>query len=526
MSVITSYLSQAVQWATASAQHSLAALVALFAIYVVYVLSASPHASLPGPFLARFTDLWMARQAMRGDRSLVIHEEHKKHGTFVRLGPTHVSIADPTALNSVYGHSTGTTKSEFYDAFAAPNFPRGLFNTRSRPEHTRKRKMVSHTFAPKNVQAFEPFIRREVETLCGRFDEFAKAAKEKGEEWFTLDALDWLNFYAFDTIASLAFGSVFGMMEQGRDDADVVFENADGSTRVETVPAVRIINERGEYSATMGYVPVYLRPLAARIPWFANRLKSVKRLTGIAVAKVNQRLKEGSERDDLLSRLSSGKDESGQPMGKEELTSEALTQLIAGSDTTSNTSAALLYHVMTHPEVKEKLVKELDESLKSVDVGDVPVGTDVAELPYFNAVVSESLRYHSTSSMGLPRLVPEGGAVICGKHFPAGTTLSVPAYTIHRNQSVWGSDADSYNPDRWLATKDARANFERAFVPFSIGPRACVGRNVALLELQLLLSTLFRRYDFELARPGQEMNTIEGFLRKPVALPVKIKRRQ
>jgi len=71
-------------------------------------------------------------------------------GKFVRLAPNHISIADHKALNAVYGHSTGTQKSLYYDAFVPPKpFPRGLFNTRDRAEHSRKRKIVSHTFAPK-----------------------------------------------------------------------------------------------------------------------------------------------------------------------------------------------------------------------------------------------------------------------------------------------------------------------------------------------------------------------------------------
>lgn len=485
---------------------------------------------------------------MRGNRYEVVHEQHLKHGKFVRIAPNHVSIADHQALNQVYGHSTATLKSDFYDAFAAPGFPRGLFNTRSRPEHTRKRKIVSHTFAPKSIIAFEPFIRREIQVLIARFEEFANKAKAEGRKAYKLDMLMWMNYFAFDTIGSLAFGSVFGMMEQGRDDAEVEFEKPDGSVVKETCNAVQIINERGEYAGTMGCVPVWMRPIAAQLPWFSLRLKSVKKLSGIALSRVNYRLNHGSDREDLLAKLQSGKDERGEPMGKQELTMEgeitrrgskpyicetsadtdnlflhpalpfptALTQLIAGSDTTSNTATAVIYHVCTHPEVKKKLYAELDQALAHAE--EVPLAADVQDLPYLNAVLSESLRYHSTSALGLPRIVPKGGATIVGKYFPAGTVVSVPSYTIHRNPAVWGADAEAYNPERWLAP-GARAAFEKSFVPFSTGPRACVGRNVAMMELQLVIATLFRKFDFELVDPQAPLETVEGFLRKPTTLP-------
>jgi benzoate 4-monooxygenase len=74
------------------------------------------------------------------------------------------------------------------------------------------------------------------------------------------------------------------------------------------------------------------------------------------------------DRVDLLARLMEGKDEKGETLGREELTAEALTQLIAGSDTTSNTSCALLFHTLKNPEVVKKLQKELDETLPETGV--------------------------------------------------------------------------------------------------------------------------------------------------------------
>ncbi len=81
--------------------------------------------------------------------------------------------------------------------------------------------------------------------------------------------------------------------------------------------------------------------------------------------------------------------------------------------------------------------QELDEALSN---DDDPVATFDAtkRLPYLDAVINEALRLHSTSGIGLPRLVPEGGLVVCGRTFPEGTVLSVPTYTIHRDKKVWG----------------------------------------------------------------------------------------
>ena len=104
---------------------------------------------------------------------------------------------------------------------------------------------------------------------------------------------------------------------------------------VEHFPAVRVLNDRGEYSASMGVLPPHWRPLAKKIPWYSKGNQAVQKLAGIAVAAVAQRLATPTDRADLLSKLQEGRDDNGDPMGREELTAEALTQLIAGSDTTS-----------------------------------------------------------------------------------------------------------------------------------------------------------------------------------------------
>lgn len=274
-------------------------------------------------------------------------------------------------------------------------------------------------------------------------------------------------------------------------------------------------------SSTIGCLP-QLKPYAKYLPdpFFSNGVKAVENLAGMAVARVNARLeKPETERVDLLARLMEGRDETGAKLCREELTAEALTQLIAGSDTTSNTSCALLFHCLEHPDVIEKLQKELDAAIPDIDM--TPTFAAVKDLPYLDNVIKETMRIHSTSSLGLPRIIPPGpGITLNGHHFPQGVVLSVPAYTIHHSTSIWGPDADVFRPERWETITEAQ---KAAFIPFSYGPRACVGRNVAEMELALIVSTVFRRYEFVLKQEG--MQTREGFLRKPLGLDVGMRRR-
>ena len=135
------------------------------------------------------------------------------------------------------------------------------------------------------------------------------------------------------------------------------------------------------------------------------------------------------------------------------------------------------------------------------------------------------MRLHSTSAMGLPRQIPPGNPPvdICGRTFYAGDILSVPTYTIHRSPDIWGADAESFVPERW-APERVTARQRAAFVPFSTGPRACVGRNVAEMELTCIVGAVFRNFEF-VVEQVQALETREGFLRKPLGLGVGVRLR-
>jgi len=465
---------------------------------------------------------------------------HRKYGPVVRIAPNHVSIADPDALNEIYAHGNGALKSNFYDAFVS--IQRGLFNTRDRNEHTRKRKIVSHIFSQKNVLEFEPHVRMYVAHLLKQWDRlFDMAVKgmsgDDGDGWvgrdgrLWLDCLPWTNYLAFDIVGDLAFGAPFGMLEACKDIALVpkdqrsMIDSYGKEAKTEelvSVPAVKVINGRGEFSMSLGVLPPHWRPIVRRLPGFAQGARDVKNLAGIAIAAVAKRLATPTDRVDLLSKLQNGRDANGNPMGREELTAEALTLLIAGSDTTSNSTCAIIYYLARNRRAQDKLHKELDEQLGTEDEL-VATEAQVKRLPYLDACINEGLRLHSTSSLGLPRIVPEGGMMISGNFYPAGTVLSVPSYTIHRDPAVWGEDFEEYRPERWF--EGDQAAMQKTFNPFSVGPRACVGRNLASLELLIIVASILRRFDFVLEQPDQKLETREGFLRKPLGCNVGIKRR-
>ncbi|KAM4065733.1 cytochrome p450 [Hirsutella rhossiliensis] len=499
-----------------------AALVVLAASYAYdHVVTHAHLRGIPAPWGAQFSNLWLLATCRRGERYRRVDEAHSRLGKVVRIQPGHVSIADDGAIAAIYGHGNGFLKSDFYDCFVS--IQRGLFNTRVRAEHTRKRKLVSHTFSAKSVAQFEAYIQDNLRIFVQQLDSLVEQSRDRnsaGQKEAQVDCLPWFNYLAFDIIGDLAFGAPFGMLRAGADRAEI---RVSPESPPVYASAIQALNRRGEVNATLGCLPG-LRAYARWLPdpFFIQGVDAVRQVAGIGIARVKSRVESppDEQRKDLLARLMEGRDDNGEPLGRDELTAEALTHTIAGSDTTSNTSCALAYYLARYPRTLQKLQAELDAALPD----DVPVPTydKVKDLEYLGWVIDETMRHHCTSGIGLPREIPPGspGVTLLGRHYPPGTVLSVPTYTMHHSREIWGDDADDFKPERWAK---ATARQKNAFIPFSIGPRACVGRNVAEMELRLIAATWARRYSVEL-RQG-DMETREGFLRKPLALQVALSRR-
>ncbi|KAI5194696.1 cytochrome p450 benzoate 4-monooxygenase [Aureobasidium subglaciale] len=480
---------------------------------------------IPGPFLAKFSNIWLAYHARRGQKFAAVDEAHSKYGKLVRVGFNHVSIADERGIQAVYAHGNGFLKSSFYEAFVS-GVP-GVFNTRDRVQHTRKRKIVAHAFSPGAVNAFETHMADNLRRWVGQLDRISAAPERDG--YARLNMMPWCSYIAFDIIGDLAFGAPFGMVDKGRDEVETqLLPNGP----ILLAAGAETLNRRGEVSSTLGLLPS-LRPFAKYLPdpFFTKGLQSVQNLHGIASIAVAKRLdstekdnSEAKQRHDILDMLVNSKGPDGSPMQRAELISEALTQLIAGSDTVSNTSCAITYYILSGERsapgtILSRLQKELDIAIP--DSAAIATHAQVKNLPFLRRCIDEGMRLHSTSALGLPRLVTCSSFSFASTQFPLGTVLSVPSYTLHHSAAIWGPDVESFHPDRFLDLTEAQ---RAAFNPFSYGPRACVGQNVAIMELALIVGTLFRRYDLELQQ--EKLESSEGFSKKPVECFVGIRLRK
>jgi cytochrome P450 len=214
-------------------------------------------------------------------------------------------------------------------------------------------------------------------------------------------------------------------------------------------------------------------------------------LNGIVGLMIQARHLEGTEsRDDLLSTLiDADRAEPDRPGAARELRDQIVTMLMAGHETTAKALTWTTVLLDAHPEAAARLDAELAATL-----GERPVRAgDLAQLPYCLNVIQEALRLYPPVWLLSRRAVDDD---ILGEFdVPAGTLVCVSPYLLHRDERYW-SEPERFDPDRFARVDDGRPDF--AYIPFSGGPRHCIGRHFALLEAQLVLATIRRRARIEL----------------------------
>ncbi|KAB1192856.1 cytochrome P450 [Haloferax sp. MBLA0076] len=193
---------------------------------------------------------------------------------------------------------------------------------------------------------------------------------------------------------------------------------------------------------------------------------------------------------DLLSILLRAYDRDEQT--EENLRDELMTMLLAGHDTTALTLTYAWYLLSQHPEVEEKLHRELDEVLG----GRTPTYEDVRQLEYTERVLNESMRLYPPVYVMFRE--PKVDVRLGGYRIPEGSAIMLPQWVVHRSERWWENPLE-FDPDRW-APERMRGRPRFAYFPFGGGPRHCIGKHLSLLEGRLILGTVAQQYELDYIR--------------------------
>ncbi|KAF2009431.1 cytochrome P450 [Aaosphaeria arxii CBS 175.79] len=430
--------------------------------------------------------IWYAYHWMSGYWFSAIEGVHQKYGTVVRIAPNELSFCSTQSLKDIYSHPLSSEwaflKSSFYDR---PFGVASVATTRDPHDHRQQRQSLASGFSTKALREQEDIVHYYVDLFIQQIGNLSKTQS------YGVDICEALNWVTFDIIGDLTFGESFDAVKTAKTHhwvSTIVDSQFWGSI----IPLSRRV------------VVVYLLlPFLA----FSNLARNFKIHQGLTRAKLANRIAKADKitRADFLQQVIQSR-----KFSIEALEGQAGTLIVAGSETTATTSVAALYFLAKNPVCLAALQHEVRTTFTSADA---ITGHSTATLPHLNAVIEESLRLFPPVAIGLPRISP--GANVDGHFIPAGVIVSTDNWTLMHDPKYW-HDPHAFRPERWIG--EGFGDTKGASQPFSLGVRACLGINLAYLEMRVVLAKIIWHYDLQLIDGDRDLlreSTLFGFWKKP-----------
>ncbi|ESZ95638.1 hypothetical protein SBOR_3986 [Sclerotinia borealis F-4128] len=453
--------------------------------YLLWIYFSSPLKKVPGPFLAKFTNLWRLVDVYGGRSELTHQLLQQKYGQAVRIGPNIVSLNDPKLIPIIYSLKGEFLKSDFYtvnDTKVGKAIIKNVFSTQSNEAHAQMLRPIQKLYSMGNVlsleQSVDDTIKAFVERLDGIFIGSGTVCRME----------DWLLYFSWDVISQVTFSRPMGFMETASDHSGFI----------------HVAEQALDYFGVIGQLPALdhwlgknpITPIGP--PTFD---KAAMWCAEQSMARQQGTDAKFTDRKDMLDSFIELKDTNPELMNDNSIVGCLLINVLAGADTTAIVLRSIIYFTLKNPRVYKKLIRELiSENLST------PVSyKDASKLPYIGAIVKEASRIHPGVGLLLERIVPASGLALSdGTFLPPGTIVGINPYVTNQNKNVYGEDASSFVPERWLRYEDLETEEEyqsrlsvmkQTDLNFGAGNRVCLGRHISTLTIYKLIATLFLTYD-------------------------------
>lgn len=334
-------------------------------------------------------------------------------------------------------------------------------------------------------------------------------ANDKSKKFVTVDLLEWYTYTTLDIIGDIIWSSPFGCLDQDR-----------------YPPWLQSINQ---FKVTMINVAFRYYPPAHAILKLITPKAALAGLMQVwrnIEEKLSERLAMSASRSDIVSYIvAANQAPSDHYMSRAEIEINILSLTVAGSESVTTILTGVSNYLLREPSKLQRLVHEIRSAFPNE--GDI-TGVSVSRQPYLHAVLQEGMRLCPTIPDGMRRVIPKGGATVAGYLLPEGTVVSIPQWATYQSDSNFSSPS-SFSPERWLpesqhSSSPYRSDRKDAFNPFSLGPRNCPGRTLALLEMRLILAKMLWNFDItkEADLPTWEGQEIYWFwVKKPTYITLK-----
>ncbi|KXH66192.1 hypothetical protein CSAL01_07634 [Colletotrichum salicis] len=342
---------------------------------------------------------------------------------------------------------------------------------------------LGKTYSRIEITAMESDVEDCLRVYVKRLEDLSKTQNP-------IDLQFWMQCYAFDVISQITLGQRFGCLDTGSDRLGIF------AGQHVYLKYCAMVGIEHELHGTLTWLLSKLPP---------GKLMNAVNFTAEQLDKGRSQfdMEKGSpDRQDFMSKLFRLHHDNPGKFPESAVFTTCITNIGAGSDTTSISLCAVIHDLASHPKVLQRLREDIDVKLAELENPEFIPFKDAQAMSYLQACIKESLRLHPATGLPLARVVPKGGVNLLGRDFTEGCVVGVNTWVLHRNRDIFGADADEYRPDRWFSQDKERLSLmESNWIPFGIGSRTCIGKNISLLEINKLVPILVKTFDFTPLEP-------------------------
>ncbi|KAK0227612.1 cytochrome P450 [Armillaria fumosa] len=425
-----------------------------------------------------------------------------------------LSVADPKALQYIF-HSSGYRFPKTRDSFRALQafMGQGLVSVDGEI-HQRQRRILGPAFAASQLRLFLTIFQASAVKLTEKINEHVGEAK-------VLNVLEWTSKAALDIIGITAFRYHFNSLGNGQTELMVAANNLFAEAGLWPTSWELLLTSLWRILPEWSLVPLnwipsrqigrmnFFKKVAMKVsrPIFEKQLEEVAGDANPAEKDVVNVL--------AMSHLN---DDAKKKMSDIEIDSQLATFILAGHDTTANTMAWLLYELSLHPEDQTKIREEIAQT--KANAAEAFTSNDYDSMIWLNACIKEALRLHplvyclfrepaqdDILPLAEPIITSDGKS--CSQiPIRKGQIITTSIYSYNRLPSVWGDDAEDWNPNRFLDGRDGKQislGVYANLLTFSAGVRGCIGWRFAVMELQSVVTELLSNFEFSIPKGAPKL---------------------
>ncbi|KAI1395669.1 cytochrome P450 [Hypoxylon fuscum] len=466
-------------------------LTSLFTSMVVYRLFFHRLSRFPGPTLAAVSKFWHVYHVRHSKNHLLMTELYKEYGSLIRTGPNEITVLHPNAIHLLDGWGNTTTKDVWYDILL-PKM--SVVFTRSEQHHKDGLKAWTQALSGKAMKSFNVRVSHHVKALCN-------CLRAYGNQ--TVLVNDIVSQFTFDVLGDILFSRNYNLL--ATNGGHPYFEH-----RKDALPVLGPIND----TTWLGHMIFCLAPFWSRVrDWFY--------MVTFSVEQMQKRFDEDDENEPKVDMAAYFIDEYHKLEGvyglekrNLHLQGTAVTAVIAGSDTTRSALITAFWSLANYPEHARKILDEI----RTVDINDPNA---LSMLPHLEGFIAETLRLVPPAMSGAARVTGPQGLMVEKTLIPPGVKVTAPKYVMMRLDTAFVNPND-FIPERWYSRPELILD-RRAFGPFSVGSRACVGKPLAYAELRLVVAALVQCFRIEFAPDYDPMTMWRDLKDQVTAQPGEVK---